>query len=295
MQEKSISLVVPTFNHGNYIRETILSATRQTRPSFEIIVIDDGSTDGTEGVVREFERVRYIRQENGGVSAARNRGVAESTGDLIAFLDADDTWEPTKLEKQVAKFAEDPEIGLVHCGMREFDSETGETIELHLDGGEGWVAEELALWEKPVIIGPGGSIMVRRDVFEEVGGFDTELKNGEDWEFCFRVAMKYKVGFVPEALVNYRNHGANTTKNVAEMERSTLKAWAKVFSSDDERIRRLRRRSYGNLHKVLAGSYLHNREYGGFARNVLKSLWYRPSYVPFYFRSLLGGERKKEE
>ncbi len=100
-------------------------------------MIDDGSTDDTEAVVRGFgERVKYIRQENAGVCAARNRGVAESSGDLIAFLDADDIWEPTKLEKQIAKFESDPEIGLVHCGMREFDSETGETLKVHLDGQE---------------------------------------------------------------------------------------------------------------------------------------------------------------
>ena len=91
---------------------------RQTRAADEIIVVDDGSTDDTEAVVTGFgERVRYVRQENAGVCAARNRGVAESSGDVIAFLDADDIWHPEKLEKQLEKFAEDPEIGLVHCGM----------------------------------------------------------------------------------------------------------------------------------------------------------------------------------
>ena len=198
---------------------------------------------------------------------------------------------PEKIEKQVAKFAEDAEIGLVHCGMREFDSTTGATIELHLDGGEGWVAEDIALGEKCVITGPGGSIVVRRKVFEDVGGFDTRLKNGEDWEFCLRVARKYKIGFVRELLVDYRNHGVNASKNIAEMERSTLMAWAKAFETDDIAVQRLRRRSYGNLHKVLAGSYLHNGQYSGFARNIVKSLWFRPAYLGYYL-SLLAGRRK---
>lgn len=278
-----LSVIIPTYNYGPYIADAIDSVLWQTLAPTEIVVIDDGSTDETEAVVRGYgERVKYIRQENAGVCAARNRGVAESTGDLIAFLDADDIWEPTKLERQIAKFASDPEIGLVHCGMREFDSRTGETIALYLDGGEGWVAEDIALWEKPVIVGPGGSIIVRRDVFDEVGGFDERLKNGEDWEFCLRVALKYKVGFVAEPLVNYRNHGENATKNIAEMERSTLLAWAKAFDTTDEKIRRLRRRSYGNLHKVLAGSYLHSGQYGGFLRNLIKSLWFRPSYLGYY-------------
>lgn len=284
-----VSVIVPTYNHGHFISAAIQGVLSQTRTDAEIVIVDDGSTDDTGSVVRSFgERVKYIRQENAGVCAARNRGVAETSGDLIAFLDADDIWEPTKLEKQAAVFASDPGIGLVHCGIREFDSATGDAIAEYLDGGEGWVAEELALWERPVILGPGGSIMVRRDVFEEVGGFDVRLKNGEDWEFCFRVAMKYKVGFVPEVLVHYRNHGLNATKNVAEMERSTLLAWEKVFSTDDDRIRKLKRRSYGNLHKVLAGSYLHAGERSGFLRNLAKSLWYRPSYISYYLKLASG-------
>ena len=289
---KTVSIIIPTYNYGRFIAEAIESALIQTYRADEIIVVDDGSTDDTEMRVKRFgERVRYIKQQNSEVSAARNKGIDNSSGDLIAFLDADDTWMPEKIEKQVAKFAEDAEIGLVHCGMREFDSTTGATIELHLDGGEGWVAEDIALGEKCVITGPGGSIVVRRKVFEDVGGFDTRLKNGEDWEFCLRVARKYKIGFVRELLVDYRNHGVNASKNIAEMERSTLMAWAKAFETDDIAVQRLRRRSYGNLHKVLAGSYLHNGQYSGFARNIVKSLWFRPAYLGYYL-SLLAGRRK---
>jgi hypothetical protein len=92
-------------------------------------------------------------------------------------------------------------------------------------------------------------------------------------------------------LVNYRNHGANASKNVVEMERSTLIAWAKAFETDDAGIRPLRRRSYGNLHKALAGSYLHYGQYPGFARNIVKSLWFRPAYLCYYL-SLVTGLRK---
>jgi glycosyltransferase involved in cell wall biosynthesis len=289
---RSVSVIIPTYNYGQFVAEAIESVLAQTYPIAEIAVVDDGSTDETEVEVLRFgERVRYVKQTNAGVCAARNRGVADSTGEFIAFLDADDIWEPTKIEKQLAKFVEDPEIGLVHCGLREFDSETGETVKLHLEGCEGSVADELVLFEKPTVNVSGSVLMVPHRVFDEVGGFDTRLKNGEDWEFCFRVAHKYKVGFVPEPLVNYRNHGVNATKNVAEMERSTLIAWKKVFSTDDPNISNLRRRSYSNLHKVLAGSYLHNRQYAGFARNLLKSLWYRPSYMGYYFT--LPFRRKK--
>lgn len=282
-----VSVIIPTYNYGRFVADAVISAQSQTLKPIEIIVVDDGSTDGTEDVVRGLgEQVRYIKQHHAGVCSARNRGVIESRGKLLAFLDSDDTWEPTKLEKQAAKFACDYEIGLVHCGMREFASESNATIRTYLDGDEGWVAGAIALWERPVIIGPGGSIMVSRVVFDEVGGFDERLTNGEDWEFCLRVARKYKIGFVAEPLVNYRNHGTNATKNVRKMERSTLIAWKKAFAIDDPEIQKLKRRSYGNLHKVLAGSYLHSRQFYGFIRNLVKSLWYRPSYLGYYFKLL---------
>lgn len=286
-----ISVIIPTYNYGRFIGEAIDGVLSQTILAGEIIVVDDGSVDETAAEVLKFgDKVRYIRQENAGVCSARNLGVANSTGEYIAFLDADDIWEPEKLEKQISKFAEDDDIGLVHCGMREFDSETGETVVMHLEGGEGWVSKDIALWEKPVIIGPGGTTIIRRKVFEDVGGFDIELKNGEDWEFCFRVSRKYKIGFVAEPLVNYRTHSNNATKNIPEMERSTLRAWAKVFNTDDLELRSLRRRSYGNLHKVLAGSFLKHYEYRGFIRNLMKSLWFRPSFLSYYI-SLLRHRR----
>ena len=285
---RTISVIIPTYNYGRFLSEAITSALQQTYEPGEIIVVDDGSTDETAEVTESFgERVKYLRQDKAGVCAARNLGVASTTGDYIAFLDADDIWEPTKLEKQMRKFEADAEVGLVHCGMREFDSTTGETLQFHLEGDEGWVAQMHLLFEKPVINASGSSIMVTRAAFDRVKGFDTRLRNGEDWEFCYRVAKEFKVGYVQEPLVQYRNHGVNATKNISEMERSSLIAWKKIFETDDDTVLMIRRRSYGNLHKVLAGSYLHNHEIGGFLRNLVKSLWYRPAYLAYYPRLLV--------
>jgi glycosyltransferase involved in cell wall biosynthesis len=285
---RTISVVIPTHNYGRFLSEAITSALGQTHRPSEILVVDDGSTDETADIVKAFgERITYLRQEKAGVCAARNFGVANSTGAYIAFLDADDIWEPRKLEKQIEKFEADANVGLVHCGMREFDSVTGETLQFHLEGDEGWVANAHLLFERPVINASGSSIVVTRTAFEKVNGFDTRLRNGEDWEFCYRVAREFKVGYANEPLVLYRNHGVNATKNISEMERSSLIAWKKVFDTDDDTVLGIRRRSYGNLHKVLAGSYLHQRQLGGFLRNLLKSLWYRPSYLIQYPRLLV--------
>ena len=278
-----VSVVIPTYNYGRFIAEAIESVLGQTLPPADIVVVNDGSTDGTEEVVLGFGgRVKYIRQENRGVSEARNRGVAETTGELIAFLDADDTWERTKLEKQVERFAADEEIGLVHCGMREFDSTSGETIALHLDGGEEGIAENLLLWDGPVVVGPGGTIMVRRTAFEEAGGFDSRLKCGEDWDLCYRIARRYKVGFVSEPLVNYRSHGGAAHRNVENMELGMGMFYEKAFATDDAGVKTLKRRAYGNYHRVLAGSYLHAGRWGKFIEHSAKSIVNRPANLGYF-------------
>ena len=283
---RSVSVIIPTYNYGRFIGEAIESVLAQSLLPAEVVVVDDGSADETESVVSLFTArgVRYIRQENAGVCAARNRGVAESTGELIAFLDADDTYEPTKLERQVAKFMEDPAVGLVHCGMREFDSETGETKRLHLDGGEEGVAENLLLWDGPVVVGPGGTIMVSRKAFEDVGGFDPQMKVGEDWDFCYRVARKYKVGFVAEPLVNYRNHGAAAHHNVENMERGMAMFYEKAFDTDDPSVLALKDRALGNYHKVMAGSYFQAGRLGKFGSHAIRSIAHRPANIGYFLR-----------
>lgn len=282
---KSVSVVIPTYNYGRFIVAAIRSVLEQTRPPSEIVVVDDGSTDDTAAVVGAFgDAVRYIQQDNAGVCAARNRGVNESTGELVAFLDADDNWEPTNLEKQVARFESDEEIGLVHCAMREFDGETGETTRFHMEGAEEGVADNLLLWEGPVIAGPGGAVTVSRKAFDHVGGFDTRMKVGEDWDFCYRVARLFKVGFVAEPLVNYRNHSAAAHRNVENMERGMSMFYEKAFATNDPEILKLRRRAYGNFHRVMAGSYLHSGRMGKFFSHAAKSIWMRPGNLEYFLR-----------
>jgi glycosyltransferase involved in cell wall biosynthesis len=280
---KSVSVVIPTYNYGRFIGEAIRSVLDQTCPPSEIIVVDDGSTDETPAVVQEFgNAVMYIRQGNAGVCAARNRGVSESRGELISFLDADDTWEPTNLEKQVARFESDDEIDMVHCAMREFDDETGETTRFYMEGAEEGVADNLLLWEGSLIVGPGSGLTVSRKAFDHVGGFDTRMKVGEDWDFCYRVARLFKIAFVAEPLVNYRKHDAAAHWDVENMEHGMLLFYEKAFTTNDPRILKLRRRAYGNFHKVMAGSYLHSGRMGKFFSHAAKSIWMRPGNLEYF-------------
>jgi len=273
----TISVVIPTYNYGGFIGEALRSVFEQTVTPMEIVVVDDGSTDDTGAVVASFgERVKYVRQANAGVSAARNRGVDETSGELIAFVDADDIIQPQFLEAMLAEFSRDQGVGLVHCGTRLFDSETGDTLSFDLDGGAEGVADNLLLWEGPGFPAPG-LVMVKRTAFMEVDGFDTRQKVGEDWDFCYRVARKYKVAFVPEPLVNYRIHRAAAHYNLENMEKGMSLFYEKAFNTKDREVLRLKARAIGNFHKVMAGSYFQAGRMGGFASHSVKSLINRPA------------------
>lgn len=290
----TISVVIPAYNYGRFLGAAIESVVTQTYPASEIIVVDNGSTDNTREVVAAFgDAVKYFHQENAGVSAARNRGSRESTGDLIAFLDADDFWEKTCLERSVSKF-EDKGIGLVHWGLREFDSATGTTIRFYLEGAEGDVADKLLLWEEPTIAGHG-AVIVTRAAFNAAGGFDTLAEPSEDWDFCYRVTRLFKVAFVPEPLVNYRSHEAAAHRNIGAMERGMLRFYEKAFATDDESVLKLRRRAYGNFHRVMAGSYFHNGDYPQFARHAMRSIGMRFAnvgyFINFPLRRLMSREK----
>jgi glycosyltransferase involved in cell wall biosynthesis len=281
--DETISVIVPTFNYGQFISEALKSVFAQTLLPAEVVVIDDGSADKTEAVVREFgNQVRYIRQENSGVSAARNRGVAETSGDLIAFVDADDILEPEFLERLYSKYSEIPGAGLVHCGTRLFDSETGETLSYDIEGGEDDAADNLLLWEGPGFPAPG-LVLVSRAAFEAVNGFDPRQKVGEDWDFCYRVARKFRVGFVPEPLINYRIHRSAAHHNVDNMETGMSLFYEKAFDTEDRDILRLRNRALGNFHKVMAGSYFQSGRFSKFAEHSLRSLVKRPSNLTYFF------------
>ncbi|MHB8671183.1 MAG: glycosyltransferase family 2 protein [Acidimicrobiales bacterium] len=251
----SVSVVIPTHNHAAFLPAALDSVLAQTLPAAEVVVVDDGSTDDTPAALDPYLReVLLLRQPNRGVSAARNAGIAASSSALVAFLDADDVWLPDKLARQVGWFQADPGLGLVHVGMRRIDAE-GEVLSIELNGQDGWVHQEMLLLRRPAILGGGSGFMVRRDVLDEIGGFDPDLSTSADWDLCYRVARRHRVGFVPEVLLEYRCHGANMHRRVEVMEHDMMAAFAKAFS-DIPTSGGLKRRSYARLHRILGASYL---------------------------------------
>ena len=284
MKEPLVSVIIPNYNYAQYLPCALDSVLAQTYSNFEIIVVDDGSQDNSREVLNSYGKTaRFISQENQGVSEARNRGVRESSGEWVAFLDADDIWLPTKLEKQIHRILAEPELGLVHCGVERIEP-GGASLGWWLDGLEGWVFKDILLFQRPVIIAAGSTALVSRAIFEAVGGFDTSLSTSADWDFCYRVAVHRRVGFIPEPLVKYRIHDSNMHANIKTMEHDMLICYEKAFASDAAADSALRRRSYGNLHMVLAGSYFRAGLTTDFARHAFKSLWLTPVNV----KRLLG-------
>ena len=197
---RTVSVVIPAHQAEQTIAETIGSVLRQSVPPFEVIVVDDGSTDRTEDVVRSVVGVRYLRQEHAGAAAARNRGVEAASGELIAFVDADDLWEPDKLELQMAAWDRDPAADMVFGHMVEFVSP-----ELS--------AEEAAgLSPRPGVLSGLSPItlLMKRERFLATGGFQTHWQLGEFIEWYARVQREgLRTLLVPEVVARRRLHAGN--------------------------------------------------------------------------------------
>jgi glycosyltransferase involved in cell wall biosynthesis len=207
---KTISVVITTYNYGAFIKEAVDSVLNQTLAIIEIIIIDDGSRDNTKDIVAEFNdpRIMYCYQKNQGQPKAKNRGICESSGELVAFLDADDVWLPSKLAKQVALFS-NPEVGVVYSRRKWIDP-SGKIIS----------GNERALRKGSILnyifvdnFICFSSSVLRRSYLEEVGYFDESLPMGIDYDLWIRLASVCKFDFVEEPLVLYRTGHANLSKN----------------------------------------------------------------------------------
>lgn len=272
---------MPVFNAAAFVGEALDSVLAQTRSPDEVIVIDDGSTDATPEVLERYgAAIRVIHRANAGAAAARNAALAAATGTHVAFIDADDFWFPTKLERQLGVFAEDATAGVVHTGMVEVDA-SGRRGGTWLEGAEGDLARDMLLF-RPALVGPGSGVMVRREVLEDLDElFDESMEAAEDWDFFFRLVCRAKVRFVPEVLWAYRQHGANRHRNIPAMEEAMLRAFDKAFRAPT-RVSPLENEAYGTLHRVLAGSFLHAGSPRGFLRNSVRAVVRHPPSLRYY-------------
>jgi glycosyltransferase involved in cell wall biosynthesis len=189
------------------LKRAVRSVLNQTYTYLECIIVDDASSDGTQGMVDSFkdDRLVYLRNnDNRGASASRNKGIRKSQGEFIAFLDDDDEWMDGKLEQQVNLLQKSPQnIGLVYCWMSYMKSE--EELYNNKPILKGYIFKDMI--DKQAI-GNSSTLLVRRKVIDQIGGFDETLPRGNDGDFIRRVSQKYEVDYVPEVLVRiYSGHG----------------------------------------------------------------------------------------
>ncbi len=212
-----MSVVIPARDAESFIAETVESVLAQTRPPVEVIVVDDGSTDGTADVLRRFgERIRVLTQPWHGAAAARNAGAAVASGTWLAFLDADDTWLPEKLERQLAVAAAQ-RVGMVFSDRYNVGARGGlPPVQSQLQRMySGDVFLDLLVLGNHITL---SSAIVRADLFRSLGGFSETLTHAEDWDFWIRLAEGHRVGVCHEPLVCYRLHQGMKSSNPHRMQ-----------------------------------------------------------------------------
>jgi glycosyltransferase involved in cell wall biosynthesis len=246
-----VTVIIPAYNAMTYLPETLDSVLKQTFADFEVLIVNDGSSDRIVSWASEItdSRVKLISQENQGLSAARNTGIVHAQGEYVAFLDADDLWEPTKLGKQVHCLDSKPEVGLVYTWTLLVDQQGRSTGTVTASHTEGNVWEKLLLGD---VIGSGSSAMIRQICFETVGLFDTELSSIEDCDMWVRIAACYPLAVIKEVLVYYRQHFTNMSRDYNKMMQNSRLKIEKKFQNVPFELLYLRPRAYGHAFLWLA-------------------------------------------
>lgn len=280
----SVAVVIPVYNGARFIGKALDSVLAQTRPANEVVVVDDGSSDGTVEVVRRYP-VRLIEQANAGPSAARNHGVAESRSEWVAFLDADDSWKSDKLKRHEEVVSGRSGAILTYTDFKVFRPD-GSTVARPVCGPE--EIGGLVRFRCPF---PPSVAVVRRDIFLDLGGFDISLRGPEDWEFWFRIYQKYgSDGFVriPEALTDYLAQPQSLGQNVGRQLDQYRALVERRFLDGLTGMARwtCRRRLLAKIHRDASIVY---REAGG--GDPLRHMLYSLAYWPLYDR--IQGDRHK--
>ncbi|BAZ22456.1 putative glycosyl transferase [Kalymmatonema gypsitolerans NIES-4073] len=275
-----VSVVIPAYNAVAYLLEAVESVLKQTFTDFEVLIVDDGSSDGTVEWVSQIKdpRVRLISQQNQGSSGARNTGITAALGEYIALLDADDIWEPTKLQKQVRYLEENPSVGLVDTWTVLIDQQgksTGKVVVSYAEGDDVW--KQLVQFK--TVCCCDSTPLIRRSCFETVGLFNRELPFLEDLDMWIRLASHYRFAVVKEPLVRYRQHPGSKSTNC----QATLEAFRtiieKAFESVPAEVLPLRQRGYGRIHLYLAWRAINNQDYDQALHFNHQAIAYHPQLI----------------
>ncbi len=278
---QTVSVVLPAYNGDLFIAAAIDSALAQTIIPFEIIVVDDGSKDATQSIVRSYgEKVSYIRQQNKGTSGAYNTGIAAATGDYIAFLEQDDIWMPEKNANQLAAFEGNDSLGMVFSPVRLLKEEmASKRTDIDEQDGEGEYGFADFFVRNRVL--NCSTVMIRRDVLQHVGGFREHLKLAFDYDLWLRIAAEYSVLCLSTPLATYRIHGNNQSKDdhdllAAECSLNILQSWINTPRALQEVDSAVVRERVSRLHRAIAWEHAQLGQRNEELRHLLASAKFNP-------------------
>lgn len=248
----TISIVIPAYNVERTILETLESLQKQSFSDFEIIVINDGSTDRTLEVIKTVKdsRISVFSYSNGGLPVARNRGISKAKGEFISFLDADDLWTPDKLELQLAALQKNPQAGVAYSWTLIMNEKGEKFYPGHQVSFEGNVYAKLLLGN---FISSGSNIMVRQKAIASVGEFDPTLKSCEDWDYYLRLADSWSFVVVPKFQILYRQSSGAMSSKIDVMEKYHLMVLERALQAASPELQSLKNQNIAILYQYLAG------------------------------------------
>ena len=275
----TVSVIIHTYNNEKFIAETVESVLNQTYKDYAVIVVDDGSVDGTrDALIPYMQKIRYHYKENGGIASAKNAGISLSETEFVAFLDHDDLWVPDKLQLQMEHFNENPQIGLVYAKYTSFRD--GKELRTKPEKGySGWIFKELL--SKSFI--QTSTVVVKRECLDAVGPYDETFSLGDEYDMFLRIARKFQCGFVDKGLTRYRVHDTNASNNDFLFDNENLGVYKKIYNNftdlDGVEKKILRKRIARYSMKVAEGLYSQGK--------LEESKEYQKeanSFLPFYKR-----------
>jgi glycosyltransferase involved in cell wall biosynthesis len=245
-----ISVIIPVFNGETTIQETIESVLNQTIKDLELLVINDGSQDGTVEIIERIpdSRIQIFSYPNAGQSTSRNRGIELAKGDYISFIDADDLWTPDKLEAQLNALQANSKAAVAYS-WTDWINESSQLL-----GKGSYNTEQGEVFAKLLLndfVANGSNVLIRRDALTEVGGFDSSVTPAEDWDLWLRLAARYEFVAVRSPQILYRISPHSASFNVWKMEASSLQVIDKAFAAAPQSLQYLKPQCLGNRYKYL--------------------------------------------
>jgi glycosyltransferase involved in cell wall biosynthesis len=291
-----VSIIIPAYNAQRTIRETIQSIQNQTIDDFEIIVINNSSTDTTLAILESIDepRLRIFSRENNGPYVAQNLGIQKALGEYISFLDADDLWASDKLERQLLALQSHSRAKVAYSWTRLIDENGRFLNKLTPVRFQGNVYKQILLGN---FVASGSNILVHRDVFADVGVYDTTFYSS-DWDFYIRLAAKYEFALVPDWQILYRQSVNSLSSKISKMEASSLQIVEKAFTAAPTEYQYLKKQSLANVYQYCANKYLKVGQTRADVYEAMARLWKAFRMHPMtifnaYTQGLLRGTLKK--